>query len=250
MGHPGRARNHAGPWAARIEGGDWTVAPAMDDPALQGAYHGEGPYVDVGPDGILWQANGFLHTSEGQTPSPRLGLFRFDGDSWQRVEPVPGTPQLQAGPLAVGPDGTLWTYLVRRDDAGESLLARWADDAWSVFGSVDGVPGLDTGQGYEPRMAVDADGTLWIAFDFWGERNAELMLTQTPTRGSRKSCRGLLAFDGIAWQPYLEGYCVNHVDVARDGSVWATAAMRDDGNRDLDRAGLYVITPGAAAASE
>jgi hypothetical protein len=70
----------------------------------------------------------------------------------------------------------------------------------------------------------------------------------------------VLSFDGTAWRQYLRGRCVNHVAVAADGSIWASAAtapsvseLRGDGRPGWDATdihGLYRIVPDAMAAGE
>jgi hypothetical protein len=243
--------NAAGPWVARHDGSGWTVLPPSDDPVLQGDFHGEGPYVDVGPDGTVWVANGNLHTKDSRGPQ---GILRFDGTAWVLESPVSERADLHAGPLAVGPDGTAWVYLASREPVppGLSLLARWSDGKWTTYGSVIG---LLAGQGYEARLAVDHAGTLWTAFDGGGgpymsfAQVAAGLQNPTPDEGP---CTGVLSFDGTSWRQYLRGRCVNHVAVAPDGSIWASAATHpDDTDLDTDAIdGLYVITPEVVAGTE
>lgn len=242
--------NAAGPWVARHDGSSWMILPPSDDPELQGDYHGEGPYVDVGPDGTVWVANGNLHTKD--TPGPQ-GILRFDGTAWVLESPVPERADLHAGPLTVGPDGTAWVYLASREPVppGLRLLVRWSDGEWTTHGSVIDLLG---GQAWEARLAVDDAGTLWIAFENGGPylsfaQRAVGLQQPTPDEGP---CTGVLSFDGTSWRQYLRGRCVNHVAVAPDGSIWASAATHPDStDLDIDDIdGLYVITPEAAAATK
>ena len=90
----------------------------------------------------------------------------------------------------------------------------------------------------EADMAVDGNGRLWVAP--WGE--------------------GVLAFDGREWRQYLAGLDVNRLAVAPDGGVFAAALSSCDParegdtprceNPELERAGLYVITPEAMEGAE
>ena len=154
-----------GPLVARLDSDGWTMLPTSDDPALAGSYHGAAGYLAAAPDGTVWLSNGFLHGGGPSLSVPGLaaqGLLHFDGVRWQSVEPMPDAPAMRAGPLAVGPDGTLWVYML--GEMGQNRhLARWTDGAWSVFSKkADNVPELVQFQNWESRFEVDGDGTLWM----------------------------------------------------------------------------------------
>ena len=137
---------------------------------------------------------------------------------------------MRAGPVAVGPDGTLWVYMLG-EGGQDRYLARWADDTWSIFSKADGVPTLVWPQDWESRFEVDGDGTLWMPYR--GELKAAL-------DGTADRCPGVISFDGDTWSQYLEGQCgKNDLAVAPDGSVWVTSGRL-----------LYVITPEAVAVAE
>jgi len=226
-----------GPRVARIIDGEWTVLPALDDPALAGSYHGGSKYFAAATEGTAWLANGNFHISNKADPPPR-GLLHFDGTGWQVVE-LPRAPW-KAGPLALGSDGTLWVYLekgkrVKLRCKQPGYLARLRDGEWSLFEPADGVPTLVCGQGQEAGLAVDGEGRLWVA----GPRNA-----------------GVRSFDGTSWQRYLAGLVVSDVSVMPNGNVIATVldgctgACEGPSDPGWGRAGLYVITPEALAAAE
>ena len=222
-----------GPLVARLDDGGWTTLPMLDDPDLAGSYHGG--YLAAAPDGTVWLSNGFLHDNPTNPASPQ-GLLHFDGDHWQSVEPMPDSPSMRAGPVAVGPDGTLWVYMLG-EGGQDRYLARWADDTWSVFSKADGVPQLVWPQDWESRFVVDGDGTLWMPYR--GDSDG-------PIDVSADRCPGVISFDGDTWRQYLEGHCVtpgsspkNDLAVAPDGSVWVTSGLL-----------LYVITPEAVAVAE
>ena len=240
-----------GPWVARHDDSGWTIVPPSDDPELQGRYFAHGPYMDVGPDGTVWLANGNHHVERSRGPH---GVLRFDGSAWVVDSPLPERTDLHAGPLAVGPEGTAWVYLGSSEEtlpagADRFLLARWSGGAWTTYGETDGVLKLVSGQRHEARLAVDQAGTLWIAFengsgvDLHAAPATAGLQAPTPAEGP---CPGVLSFDGTAWRQYLRGRCVNHVAVAADGSIWASAATIPD-QAGMDIHGLYVITPEAAA---
>lgn len=104
--------------------------------------------------------------------------------------------------------------------------------------------------------AVDGDGTLLIAFNGWPVTKLPASLDPGPPDGPPCSGEGhgVLSFDGSSWRQYLDGQMVNRVDVAPDGSVWATSlfecAEADAPCEDVIDGGLYVITAEAVAASE
>jgi hypothetical protein len=225
-----------GPRVARIEDGEWTVLPALEDPTLSGFFHGAGRYFAAAPDGTAWLANGDFHRCF-VAPAPQ-GLLYFDGTRWELVDTQVDGRSWMAGPLALGPDGTLWVYLERPSPCGASsrngrpgYLARLDADGWRLFtAQADGVPRMVHFGYRDADMAVDADGTLWV--------------------GHYRD--GVLAFDGSDWRQYLAGMDVNRVVVTPQGSVLATVRSRSENepySTNGSEAGLYVITPEAVAAN-
>ena len=254
------------------------MLPTPEDPSLAGFFQGarrsfSGGYF-AAVDDAAWLANGDHQSSTTRIPPP-AGLLHFDGTGWEVVDlPTDGlsgeirVPDSYAwiadgwiaGPLALGRDRTLWLYLEKGgrrktekiNDRQAGYLARLDSDGWQLFTALDdGVPKLVFYGGDEAGMAVDGSGTLWIAPPYY---------------------RGVVAFDGGSWRQYLDGLDVKHVAVAPDGSVFATARSGcvdlavtfersvptlDDltahsctSEPDPSMAGLYVITPEAAAATE
>ena len=222
-------------------------------PSLEGHYRGQFANFVVADDGTAWLANGRMTWGGDGAPGP-TGLLHFDGERWEVVDlPVEG--QIHAGPLALGPDGTLWVYAmdILADVPSQNYLLRLDADGWTLFAGrtgargltldeADGVPILSTQFYYEARMAVDPDGRLWIAVGGdGGGGNPDNWLYPASLEPAPGGV-GLLTFDGTTWNQYLRGLHVNRVDVADDGTVFATA---------LDtwgQAGLYVVTPEAMVA--
>jgi hypothetical protein len=62
---------------------------------------------------------------------------------------------------------------------------------------------------------------------------------------------GVAHFDGVTWSRYLQGRCIDLMDIAADGSVWLLASepgARTD--HPLVETDVYVITPEAVAGTE
>jgi hypothetical protein len=225
---------------ARFDGTTWHQAPPNPVPGAARA-------LEVTPDGTVWAAWGWgdpsitvgrLRDGAWTTWQPVTGdevavtglaaishghvwvaasdgtLSHFDGVSWESV-PLPGDePDAVPGPIAIGPDGTVWVYLGGEwggpGDDVPPQLARLVGDDWTVYRERDGVPAGFRGQGLPARMAVGPDGRLWLA-------HAEVTV-----------------FDGTRWDSYLDNPSseVSALSIAPDGSAW------------VGRSGdLYVIHP-------
>ncbi len=238
-------KNGRGPRVGRLSDGEWSRLPGSDDPALRSYYDG-GPF-DIGPDGTLWFANGGI----GPIRHDFRGLLRFDGEDWQVMVPDVERAGAHVNEVAVGPDGTVWVHLVPAPGGvSESRLARLGATGWEVFTAQDGVP-LPDGVA-SPDFAVDAAGTLWIAWSDFG------LSLDEPDSDLVHRCPGVLSLDGSEWTRYLVGVCVNHIEVGPQGSVWGSAPFseapvsRADVNSEpaTRPGGLYVITPEAVAGGE
>jgi hypothetical protein len=181
----------------------------------------------VSPDGNLW----LVDDGDATTETCSVDAFhRYDGTAW-RVIDVPEGLSI-AGPgesFGFGPDGTLWAATGRSRSDGGCLdanhgLARLDESGWSVFTESEGVRpwGGQGAYGMSDHLQVAPDGGVWVAGAGWD------------------GCHGVARFDGASWMPYLEGYCVDGLDITPEGTVWALAAA--DSGSPL---GLYVIDPEA-----
>ena len=184
----------------------------------------------VSPDGDVWLVEAEDREKEGCS----VGAFhRYDGSEWQTIDVPEGLTTGSAGEsFGFGPDGTLWAATGRSGtycmDANQGL-ARLDESGWSLFTEDEGVRpwGGEGAYGLSDHLRVAPDGGVWVAGAGWD------------------GCHGVARFDGASWMPYLEGYCVDGLDITPEGTVWALAAA--DSGSPL---GLYVITPEAAAAAE
>lgn len=138
-----------------------TPAPLRPTPLHNTAWRVEqGAPADVwalaqSGDGYLWMATGF-------------GLYRFDGERFERREPAQGAHLLSQNvtALTVLPDGRMWLGYF---DGGASLLQ---GDRVQNYGAAEGFPA-----GPVARLDTDGQGALWAAT--WA---------------------GLARFDGRRWQ--------------------------------------------------
>jgi hypothetical protein len=227
--------------------GSWDVLPPLPDIVTAAGDRGT---LVADDHGRAWLAVG---SSAGCPESG--GLFHFDGESWRVVPEVPNGPGARVGPMALGPDGTLWVYAeVSRDaDAppgASRSLSRLMGDEWATFGVSEGVPVLVGPEQYGAAMAVAADGTLWLAFEIGAfavldvNRGAGGVLDMPVPGGA---CAGVLSYDGVEWTRYLAGRCASDIAVGVDGSVWVTEDIFSFGG-GVKWAGVYRIRPELTAA--
>ena len=211
------ARNSSGrPKVARIKDGVWTVLPVEVDGSTSGShddvtasyiapgssYAGYASDFAAAADGTAWLAKG---DGVGRKLPPGTdGLLRFDGERWAVVE-LPVDPSMAyVGPLALGPDGTLWVYAATKP-SGRAVaeLARLQDGEWTVFTETDGVPTLTGYNTYSARLAVDGAGTLWIAFN--GDPVAPVFPSPAPRAIRSTPRRPLLRRSHLASVPQGSG---------------------------------------------
>jgi hypothetical protein len=204
-------------WALWREGGRSTVGRlettgwepvAGDAPAIEGLR-----FTDAGDLYAL---------SEGS-----WGLYSYHDGSWHTVAGVYGL----AGSVDVGPDGTVWLRSSDGGYVGETPTPAWEGagllrlaDGEPRLWSSDELPDLGrpvaavAGQGLEAAP----DGSVWIDTG---------IIQRDP-----EACDGLVRFDGVRFDRYLEGRCIT-MDIDALGSAWVLA--NDE---------VYVITPEAVAA--
>jgi lysophospholipase L1-like esterase len=120
------------------------------------------PSLAVADDGTLWLA----WTAERRDGS-EIYLSRWDGHRWTTPQQLPRGPALEAEApaLAAAPGGALWLAWVGFDGLDDEIYAsRWQAGDWSAplqVSADDDQPHLYDRQ---PRLAVAADGTAWLAW--------------------------------------------------------------------------------------
>jgi ligand-binding sensor domain-containing protein len=223
-------------WAATT-GGVGRYLPVQDAWMNYAEEHGLPTFnaqnVAAGPEGEVWAY--FLWD----------GIYRFDGESWQKVDGITGL----VADVAFSADGTPWVVTTSQHYPAGSLAYRHSD-TWI---DVSGTHGSDfsgiiatgpTGEiaaatwlGVAVRedggwrllrdgptsdrvstVAVTSDGAAWFGF---GDHS-----TSTPGWGVSR-------FDGDEWQYFLDNAEVNVLAVAPDGSLWAgvgCSVQRFDGH--------------------
>ncbi|MDH5422746.1 MAG: hypothetical protein OEY55_13160, partial [Acidimicrobiia bacterium] len=143
----------------------------------------------AGPDGAIWVGSwGWMARYHATWTA--IGGSR----TWTTLS----APAASQGPLAVGPDGAVWTAFGERD------LARFDGSAWETF---EAPLSLDQGVATPWTASVDVapDGTVWA--------------------GTHEG-KGVYSFDGTQWTHYttpdsLPAGVGATVVAAPDGSVWA-----------------------------
>jgi len=177
------------------------------------------------PDGTLWLAFDATEDAAG-------GLVRFDGRSWERVDPLGSRYQSTADAVAVGDGGVVWAALTACRGQGclddhaklRHFLARYDGTTWTVLDEDDGVARTNAPGGWKANLAVSPDGLLLTSLDKPG--TGSVALFDADGRVARLPRQRMGAFGAT------------DIAAAPDGSFW----VLDDG--------LYLITPEAVAAAE
>jgi hypothetical protein len=171
------------------------------------------------PDGSLWVASSALRDG-----IPRGGLARFDGSSWELVEPLGEDHRSVPSSLAASDDGVLWAAL---DDPARStsFLARLDEAGWTVLGEEDGAERVGKRGWWVGQMAVVPGGRL--------------LATVGPTGGWSRHA----IYDG-------DGLVTTVPNLARGDGVASMAGAPDGTFWVADGGGLFIIDPDAVAAAE
>jgi signal transduction histidine kinase/ligand-binding sensor domain-containing protein len=212
-GHARRRALRCTPWRALWVGALGTLAgatahaqarPDLPAPTLAQLAHRAWTIRDGAPGAVYalaQSADGFLWLGTG------TGLFRFDGERFERFEPPAGQrmPSQVINTLLALPDGALWIGYAL---GGASVLAH------GRIASYEAAEGLPAGT--VTSLARDSSGTVWAA-----------------------TTRGLARFAAGRWQPVrpesgLPSGMVNELTVDRRGALWAAAS-----------AGVYVLSAGS-----
>jgi hypothetical protein len=165
--------------------------------------------ADVGVDGTFW---GIRDGHYGDPIGDDL-LIRFDGTEWMTFEPPDWVPtDLMEWRLVedewVSVTRADWRAAANEGEAGNELLlpnslTSFRAYSWGGF-------------------SVAPDGSLWVparlgvrgAFNPWGDRAQSVC---------DHGIDGVVRFDGETWSRFLQGYCIQSMDIAADGSVWLLA---------------------------
>ena len=207
---------------------------ASTSPGWEGAEPGQLQWHKpiVSPDGDVW----LVEAEDPEMEGCSVGAFRrYDGTEWQTIDvPEELTTRGAGESFGFGADGTLWAASGRLGSGRDCMdanhgLARLDESGWSLFTQAEGVRpwGGEGAYGLSTYLRVAPDGSVWVAGAGWD------------------GCHGVARFDGASWTPYLEGYCVDGLDITSGGTVLALASANSGGSL-----GLYVITPEAVAATE
>jgi hypothetical protein len=178
------------------------------------------------PDGTLWLAFDATEDAAG-------GLVRFDGTSWERVDPLGDRYQSTADAVAVGDGGVVWAALTACRGQGclddyaklRHFLARYDGTTWTVLDEDDGVARTNAPGGWKADLAVSPDGLLLTTLDKPGSGSVALFNADGRVERLPRQRIGTLALQDIAAAP--------------DGSFWV-----------LEEGDHYIITPEAVAAAE
>ena len=229
------------------DGTVWAVW--RDDSGTVFGYLGADGWTMVGE----WHFNSGLHVSDrGEVWAVDpvgwgfFGVHRFVDGAWREEEGSPNGAFDRAD-ADVGVDGTFWGIRDGHygDPSGDDRLVRFDGTEWTTFQPPDWSRPDDRSRWGEPHVAPD--GALWVPPQHGVvERDDDL------GGGRRNVCgydiNGVARFDGETWSRFLQGHCIEAMDIAADGSVWMLASQ--SGARFPLVAHLYVITPEAVAASE
>ena len=215
---------------------------------MVGEWPFDGGYLRVSDRGEVWALD---HIGWGF-----FGVHRFVDGVWREEEGSPPIARATTG-ADVGVDGTFWG--IRDLYEGRDLLFRFDGTEWTTFEPPDGsltdvamrelakdgwVPDdLQRSRWGEPHVAPD--GSLWVP-----SRLGVMDPDPALGGGHRSVCGpgidGVARFDGETWSRFLQGRCVEVMDIAADGSVWLLASKSD---ARFPLAHVYVITPEAVAAT-
>lgn len=179
------------------------------------AYQVEDPVKNLAPE---------LRSADGQPALELFGapLLVWNGSGWDERSPMADCSG------AVDPDGACWTSLWLTDDAGGSRIQREDADGSTVIYRAEDL-GLDADAWFGSHIAVADDGTVWVDVksDF---------SDVDPTSGVL-FLGGLASFDGSEWSTFrlkddVRLYSTMSLEVAPDGTVWATQIKGWEGNDD------------------
>ncbi len=212
-------------------GGAWTTHRTpieLDD----GPIANDVQVVHVTPAGVLWVGT-------------RIGLSRFDGETWRHFDVEDGLAGFDVLAIAEGTDGDLWvgTRGGFMDPTGGGI-SRFDGEVWTTLTEADGLA-----ENYVQAIAVGPEGAVWIGMqslgvsrltDGWetytqadglpGDDVTALAVADDGSLWLGTRGGGAAQFDGWTWVTYTEadGLASNDVRaivIGPDGAIWfATAA--------------------------
>lgn len=188
-------------------GVDFTGTPPAE------GFGGRQTDFEVGPDGLL-------HAGD---PS---GLYWLRGERWIE-DPDFGDRHVRA--IEVGSDGAIWVLWcrggLRNNECIGQRLHRSGADGWERIDLPDD-PDLALFLRAENRMALDAEGGLWLAIEGAG------LLHQDGNEWSVVDPVGRATHDFGGWSD-------GQVDVGGDGSLWAYFLGPEDSGEGTRRSGAH-----------
>jgi hypothetical protein len=192
------------------------------------------------PDGSVWVGM----AGSGGSGRGWGGLARFDGTSWEEVDPFAETdrPDRRVSDvlsMASGPDGTLW-----------AMVMTTTEEILRGLGSGKGLSELIADDTYFKPILIRFDGREWTFYPTDDVGIGGVLAVDQVGRLFGSGEDGLVSFDGVITKRYASVGHVQDVAVAPNGDAWVARSPRDRNGERQTGTGLYLITPEAVGVAE